>query len=127
VSRKPEIASQTLVQSFGNAFAGLAYAVRTQRNAKIHLLATAVTVALSLWLGLSAEQWCLIFLAFGLVWLAELSNTALEDAVDLACPVDHPLAKTAKDVKAAAVVAAVFSAVLVGVFILGPALVRKLG
>ncbi len=63
----------------------------------------------------------------GMVWMAELSNTAIESAVDLACQTYHPLAKIAKDVKAAVVVIAAISSIAVGVLILGPALVAKIG
>ena len=85
------------------------------------------TLKAGFWLGLDTTQWCLIILAMGLVWMAELSNTAIESAVDLASPAYHPLAKIAKDVKAAVVVMAALAAFLVGVLILGPALAIKLG
>jgi diacylglycerol kinase (ATP) len=120
------IRSSNLITSFRNAFSGLWYALRTQRNAQIHLVTTISVVLVGLWLGLEPEQWCLIILAMGLVWMAELSNTAIESAVDLACPSYHPLAKVAKDVKAAVVVIAALAAVLVGVLILGPALWSRL-
>jgi len=54
--------------------------------------------------------WCALLrwagdraLAIGLVITAELFNTALEAVVDLASPQDHPLAKRAKDRRAAGV------------------------
>ena len=119
--------SSDLVSSFRNAFSGLWYALRTQRNAQIHLLATVSAILIGLWLGLELEQWCLIILSMGLVWMAELSNTAIESALDLASPTYHPLAKITKDVKAAVVVIAALAAVLVGILILGPALAIKLG
>jgi diacylglycerol kinase (ATP) len=123
----PPIKSPDLISSFRNAFSGLWYALRTQRNAQIHLLATVTAVLVGVWVGLDTVHWCLIILAMGLVWMAELSNTALESVVDLANPAYHPLAKTAKDVKAAVVVIAALAAILVGVLILGPALAIKLG
>jgi diacylglycerol kinase (ATP) len=121
------IKSPNLISSFRNAFSGLWYALRTQRNAQIHLLATLLVILAGFWLGVGVEQWCLLILAMGMVWMAELSNTAIESAVDLACETYHPLAKIAKDVKAAVVVIAAITAILVGVLILGPALVSKLG
>jgi diacylglycerol kinase len=119
--------SANLVSSFRHAIAGLAYALRTQRNARVHLVFTALVVGLAAWLELGTEQWCLLLLAIGLVWMAELSNTAIETAVDLASPQIHPLAKTAKDVKAAAVLITAFTSILVGLLILGPALLQKIG
>jgi diacylglycerol kinase (ATP) len=116
-----------LISSFQNAIAGLAYALRTQRNARVHLAFTAIVVVLAVWLDLGTEQWCLLLLAIGLVWMAELSNTAIEAAVDLASPEIHPLAKTAKDVKAGAVLVTAFTSILVGLLLLGPALLQKIG
>jgi diacylglycerol kinase len=116
-----------LIASFRNAIAGLAYALRTQRNARVHLVFTALVVGLAFWLELGTEQWCLLLLAIGLVWMAELSNTAIETAVDLASPQIHPLAKTAKDVKAGAVLITAFTSILVGLLLLGPALLQKIG
>jgi diacylglycerol kinase len=118
--------SPDLISSFRHAFSGLWYALRTQRNAQIHLLATLLTILLGFWLSLDTMQWCLIILAMGLVWMAELSNTAIESAVDLASPAYHPLAKIAKDVKAASVVMSVLAASIVGLIILSPALLRAL-
>ena len=99
--------------------------IRTQRNAWIHALASAAVFVLSLWLGLNPVEWAIIFLAVGLVWMAEFVNTALEAVVDLASPDLHPLAKIGKDVGAAAVLVASVAAVLVGLLILGPPLWAK--
>jgi diacylglycerol kinase len=118
--------SSNLIASFRNAFAGLGYTLRTQRNARIHLLITVAVTVFGLWLGLSREGWCLIFLAVGMVWMAELSNTVLESVVDLLRPEFDPLAKTAKDVKAGVVVVASLTAVLIGLLVMGPQLILRL-
>jgi diacylglycerol kinase len=118
--------SPDLFSSFRNAFSGLGYALRTQRNARIHLAFTLLASAAGLWLGLSLEQWCLIILSIGMVWMAELSNTVLENVVDLLSPEYSILAKTAKDVKAGVVVVASLAAVLIGLLVLGPALLLRI-
>jgi diacylglycerol kinase len=118
--------SPSLPASFGNAFNGLRYALQTQRNARIHLTVTLVVLAAGLWLGLNLMEWCLIILSIGMVWMAELSNTVLENVVDLLSPDYHVLAKTAKDVKAGVVVMASLSAALVGVLVFGPKLLQLL-
>jgi len=66
-------------------------------------------------------------LIIGLVWMAEFLNTALEVIVDLASPEKHPLAKIGKDVGAAAVLITAMVSVVIGVLILGPHLLEKLG
>lgn len=101
--------------------------IRTQRNAWIHATFTVAVVIMGLWLGLDRLEWALIVLAIGGVWLAEFVNTALEAVVDLASPDMHPLAKVGKDVAAAAVLVGAGTAVLVGLLVLGPPLLEKLG
>jgi len=54
----------------------------------------------------------------------EALNTAIETVVDLASPEIHPLAKTAKDVAAAALVFAVLASVVVGLAVFGSRLAR---
>jgi diacylglycerol kinase (ATP) len=110
------------ITSFGHAFRGWWYVVRTQRNAWIHATVTAMVVALAIWARLSARDWAILVLTIAMVWSAEFFNTAIEAVVDLASPVHHPLAKVGKDVGAAAVLIAAGAAVIVGLLILGPPL-----
>jgi diacylglycerol kinase len=67
-----------------------------------------------------------LVLTIAMVFTAEFINTAIEAVVDLASPVHHPLAKTGKDVGAAAVLLAALAAALVGLLILGPPLWERL-
>ena len=64
----------------------------------------------------------MLLLTIAMVWAAEFFNTAIEAVVDLASPVQHPLAKVGKDVGAAAVLIAALASVGVGLLILGPPL-----
>ena len=112
--------------SFGHAFRGWWYVIRTQKNAWLHAILTTLVVAMALWLRVSAQDWAVLVLTIALVWSAEFFNTAIEAVVDLASPVQHPLAKTGKDVGAAAVLIAALAAILVGLLILGPPLWAKI-
>ncbi|MCJ7625967.1 MAG: diacylglycerol kinase family protein [Anaerolineaceae bacterium] len=112
--------------SFKNAFSGLAYVLRTQRNAWIHLVFTASVIILGVFLKVTGYGWALIIFAFGIVWIAEILNTALEVLVDLASPEKHPLAKICKDVGAAAVLIAALTSVAIGLCVLGPPLASKI-
>lgn len=115
------------VQSFRYAFAGLEYVLRTQRNAWIHAAASLLVVLVCAWLDLSRLEWALIVLAIALVWTAEFLNTALEAVVDLASQhARHELARRGKDVGAAAVLIAAFSAVVIGLLVIGPPLWERL-
>jgi len=112
--------------SFGHAFRGWAYVLRTQRNAWIHAAIATLVFILSFWLSLPPRDWAVIILAVGLVFGAEFINTAIEAVVDLASPVHHPLARVGKDVGAAAVLIAALAAILVGLLVLGPPLWARL-
>ena len=114
------------IRSFKHAFAGWLYVIRTQQNAWIHLLATLSVVVLAAWLKLPLRDWAVLLLAIAIVWMAEFLNTALEAVVDLASPERHPLGKVGKDVGAAAVLVAAFSAAILGSLILGPPLWERL-
>jgi diacylglycerol kinase (ATP) len=112
--------------SFRYAFAGWWYVIRTQRNAWIHAVTSAVVVILAFWLRLSARDWAVIVLAIGLVWTSEFLNTALEVVVDLASPQHQRLARVGKDVGAAAVLIAALSSAFIGFLIMGPPLWQRL-
>ncbi|MCH7587674.1 MAG: diacylglycerol kinase family protein [Chloroflexi bacterium] len=101
----------------GYGLAGIWYVLRTQRNAWIHSLATLAAISLGIWLRLSRADWALLVIAIGIVWLAELMNTALEALIDLVSPEIHPLAKVAKDVSAGAVLLTSVSAFVLGLLI----------
>ena len=114
--------SENIVKSFGYAFAGIWYSIRTQRNAKIHIVIAAILISLAIFLQSSATDIAILVLTFGLVFAAEMSNTAIEAMVDLTSPNLHPLAKISKDVAAGAVLAAALAEAAVGFIILGPPL-----
>ncbi len=118
--------SRNLLESFQYAFAGLKYALRTQRNIRIHLTIAGAAVALGLWLHLPPGHWAILVLTIGFVLVGELLNTVAETLVDLASPDYHPLAKVAKDVTAGAVLLAAFVSVVVGLLVLGPPLWTRL-
>lgn len=114
------------LRAFGYALAGWWYVIRTQRNAWIHAIISVLTILVCFFLGLPLRDWAVIILTIALVWISEFLNTALEAVVDLAMPMHHPLARVGKDVGAAAVLISAIAAVLVGFFIIGPALWIKI-
>ncbi|HUI88613.1 MAG TPA: diacylglycerol kinase family protein [Anaerolineales bacterium] len=113
-------------QSFGHAFRGWWYVMRTQRNAWIHAVAAIIVFGFAFWLRVSAIDWAVLILTIAMVFAAEFLNTAIEAVVDLASPEKHPLAKVGKDVGAAAVLISAGAAVLIGLLLLGPPLWEKI-
>ena len=112
--------------SFKYAFSGLRYVIISQRNAWIHATITLFVVILAVLLKLNLQEWGVLLLAIGLVWTAEIFNTALEALVDLVSPQPHPLAKIVKDTSAAAVLVSAMISILIGLLILLPPLIEVL-
>ena len=112
--------SANRIASLKFAVDGCAYMLRHQKNSRILLAATFIVALLAFWLGIKADQWAILILTIGSVWVTEFVNAAIEAAVNLSVLEMHPMAKVAKDVAAAAVLITVFVAVLIGLLILGP-------
>jgi diacylglycerol kinase len=114
-----------LLRSFGYAFEGVAYILRTQRNARIEMAIAIAAVVLGLWLGLTSLEWAVLAITIALVLALEWINTSLELAVSLAQPERHPSAKTAKDVAAACVLLGAVVSMVVGLLVFAPRLLAR--
>lgn len=108
------------ISSFVFAGKGVVDTFLTQPNAKIHAVATVVVVAAGWWLEVTGGEWCVLLLAIGLVWVAELANTAIEHLTDLISPGYQELAGRAKDSAAGAVLIAAAISIATGIIVLFP-------
>src|SRR5947207_3221783 len=117
-SKQSEFAK--FIAGFGYVFNGLWYALRTQRNVRVHVVLAVLATLLGLVLHISPLEFALIFIAISSVFIAEMFNTVFELCVDLASPDYHPLAKIAKDVAAGAVLLSAMLSVVIGLFVFGP-------
>ncbi len=106
--------SRSLLWSFNYAIEGLVYAIRTQRNMRLHLAAAVIALGASLFFRISRVEFIAIIFSVSFVFASELANTALEAAVDVATQSFDPLAKVAKDVAAGAVFVSAVNALVVG-------------
>jgi undecaprenol kinase len=109
------------------AFQGALFALRTEIHMRIHAAASVIVFIMAALLGVTRLEWVILAGVCSLVLMAELINTAVENAVDLITGDPHPLAKAAKDTAAAAVLTAAVFAIAAGLLILGPPLCRMLG
>ena len=112
----------SLVASFNYAFEGVIYVVRTQRNMRIHFLVALAVLPLGVVLGASRFEMLALMLSVSFVLIAEMFNTALEKAIDLATGTFDPVARAAKDIAAGAVLVAAVNALFVGYLVFGPRL-----
>ena len=119
--------SPNRIQSLGYALAGWLYMLRYQKNTRIMSVSTIIIFVMALWLQVDFTSLAILVLTITTVWMAEFLNAAIEAVVNLASPGFHPMAKVAKDVAAAAVLLGAVASILVGLLILGPPLLHKLG
>ena len=109
-----------LHKSFGYAFAGIIACIRQERNMRIHLTAAILVTAAGTLLRISAVEWMVCLILFGLIMSLEMVNTALENVVDLVTLEQKPLAKKAKDAAAGAVLVSAVMAAIIGLIIFLP-------
>ncbi len=103
-----------VIDSFNAAIEGIIYVLKTQRNMRVHFLAAALILVLSVVLRMDWEDTVLLMTAIVLVLLTEMLNTSIEHITDLVKGSYHPLARIVKDVAAGAVLLAALYAGGVG-------------
>ena len=118
--------NNTFSQSLIRAISGLRYLLKNENNARIHLAATVAVLVLSIYLKISWIEWLFIILSIFLVWIAELFNTSMENVFNLIEPEKNELVKNGKDISAAAVLLTACFSAIIGLLVLGPALLNKL-
>lgn len=116
----------SVVRSFKFAFDGLKEALINEPNFQIHSVIGLTTLIAGFILELPSLEWIVLAFTITFVLILELFNTAIEAIVDHLSPGIHPKAKVAKDVSAAAVLLASICAVLVGIVIFLPRILRLL-
>lgn len=104
---------------FKVALTGWTITFKEEKNFRFDCFFAFVVICLGFYFGVAPWEWCLLFLAVGLVLMAEAFNTAIENIVDLVCPNYHLQAKKIKDISSGAVLLACFTAVIIGIMIFG--------
>lgn len=118
--------NKSLINSFKYACMGIKSAIKSERNMKIHVLATLIVTALGFILGLDPLEWVACIFSIVIVISSEMLNTAIETIVDLVSPNINPLAKKAKDIAAGSVLVMAIGAFLVGLIIFIPKIINIL-
>ena len=121
-----ELKARNFLESLGYALNGLWFALRTERNMKIHATAALLVLVGAWWLRIETWQMLIVLVAIVFVVFAELMNTVVEHMVDLLTAELHPHAKVAKDVAAGAVLVASVFAVIAGLLVFAVPLWERL-
>lgn len=113
--------NQTVYASLEFALTGIITAFREERNLRKHAVSAGLAILSGFIFRISRIEWLFILLAIFLVIFAEIINSAIENAVDLASEYHFSmLAKNAKDMAAGAVLFISLFAVIVGLLIFLP-------
>ena len=104
----------TVLDSFNFAFEGIIHVLRTQRNMRIHFAIAFVVLILALIVNVTKLELIALLISVAFVLIAEMLNTAVEAAIDIATTSFDPMAKLAKDIAAGAVLIAAANAIVVG-------------
>ena len=111
---------------FRNAFNGLVFAFRTQRNFIAHFIISLLVITMAIWLKISFGRFLILLLLIIFCLVVEMANTVVEKTVDLITDKWNPKAKIAKDLAAGMMLLASLGAIAVGLLILFPPLWQKL-
>jgi len=111
------------IRSFGFAFKGIWDLIKSEPNARIHLIATICAIILGFSLLISRFEWCIILIVIALVWAAEAFNTVIEKIVDHLFSDYHETARITKDISAGAVLICSIAALICGLIIFLPKLI----
>lgn len=108
------------VLSFRYALQGLKFALITQHNFRVHLVAAFAAIGLGFVWEISGDDWRWIVVAIAIVLAAELVNTAFEHLCDVVQPDLHASVRAAKDVAAGAVLVCSIASAVIGVMVFWP-------
>jgi diacylglycerol kinase (ATP) len=112
-----------LSNSFAYAFKGIKQTFLLEQNMRIHIFVSIIVIICGFLFQISIVEWMFISLCIGLVFAAEMFNTAIENMVDYISLEKHPLAGKIKDLSAAAVLVCAFAAMIVGLLIFIPKII----
>lgn len=119
-----EFQNKSLIKSFGYAIEGLCHAVRCNRNLKIHLAIALAVILAGIFFHVTLFEMEILGVMIVLVILSEMINSSIEEMVNLITGEHKKEAKIAKDVAAGMILVASLGAVIVGLLIFVPYVLR---
>jgi len=115
-----------LIKSFQCAFHGFWDLLRTQQNSRVHAVAAIAVIVLGILFQIQPIEWALVLFVSAFVFAMEQINTVVERMLDILHPADHPGIGHAKDMMAGAVLFAALAAVIIGLIVFLPYVVRMI-
>lgn len=112
--------------SFYCAFKGIWKLLLTEQNARIHFVFAILVMILAYVVDIPKAEFIILLIMVTLVFLAEIINTAIEKLLDRLHPRSHETIEIIKDAMAGAVLIAAVSAVIIGLLIFVPHILRMI-
>ena len=109
-----------LYRSFIYASKGLVNLLKTEQNARVHLIYALVVGCLAYILSISRIEAIILFFAVVLVFAMEITNTAIEKLLDIVRPESSKAVEYIKDAMAGAVLVSAIIALVVTVLVFFP-------
>jgi len=104
INNKPKY---TIFNNSRYAIEGLIHAIKTETSFKIELFIAVLFFLIIYFLPFELVYKLILIVTFVIILIVELLNSAIENVVDLVTKEIHPLAKSAKDIGATAVLFAI--------------------
>lgn len=109
--------AKSLIKSLTFAVKGLINILKTERNARIIFILGAIAIILGIHFRISTVEFLIIILTVGLVFMAEIFNTMVEETHNLFSEEFDPGIQKIKDMAAGAVLVSSIISLIVGFFI----------
>lgn len=113
-----------LFRSVKYAFKGIKETFKKEQNFRIQILVASMVGLLSFYFHIKIWEAIAVILSILMVLVLELINTTFEKMVDMLAPRIHPYAKDIKDIMAATVLIASVCALIIGILIFWPYIVK---
>lgn len=112
------------LRSIRFAINGLLYALRTERNVQIWFGIAVLTLLFSIWMKVSQTEFLIILLWMSIIGTSEYLNTAIEKLSDRVTLEYDEEIKRVKDIAAGATFVASIGAIVSGLIIFVPKLIK---
>lgn len=108
------------IKSFKYAVNGLKILVAEEHNSRIHIFFMLLAISCGFIFKISIGEWIILFLLFGIVFLTELINSAIENLCNYLTLENNISIGKIKDLCAAAVLVSAITSFVVGCIIFVP-------
>mgnify|MGYP003296742073 CR=1 FL=1 len=118
--KKEKFSVKKRIKSFKYASAGLKVLFRHEHNSWIHAVAAICVISAGFLFRISYVEWIAVLIVIGMVFSAEIFNSALERIANFIQPERDDRIRDIKDLGAAAVLASAIAAAAIGIMIFLP-------